>query len=225
MFVLFAIGSVWLGRYFPPAIHPADSAIKVAHWYAAHKTRIRLGAMFSMMAYGCMGTWGVCVAVQTRRKEGMFPALTYAQLTAMAAGTAQIVVMTGLWGAAAWRPLVTSPDVTQALNDAGWFILMGTWITFTIWAIAVGLSVLLDKSNDPVFPRWSGYFSIWAGILFIPGSGTWFFRHGAFSWVGAITLWMVFLVFGAWVLYFSWASYKNVKRGYVHEQDLGPATT
>jgi hypothetical protein len=34
----------------------------------------------------------------------------------------------------------------------------------------------------------------------------------------------VFLIFGAWVLLFSWLSYKNIKGGYVHEQELAPAS-
>jgi hypothetical protein len=223
MMVLFVIGSVWLGRYFPPAIHPSDSAGEVARWYADHTDRIRIGLVFTCCAYGVMATWGVAMAVQTRRKEGMFPTLTYVQLTGMAAGTAQIVVMAGVWAAAAFRPGEVSPEITQTLNDLGWMLLLGTWIPFTIWAIALGLAVLLDKSSAPVFPRWSGYFSIWTGILFIPGSGAWFFKHGAMSWVGAIALWEVFLIFGAWVMLFSWLSYKNIRAGYVHEQELAPA--
>jgi hypothetical protein len=30
----------------------------------------------------------------------------------------------------------------------------------------------------------------------------------------------VFIIFGFWVLYFSWATYRNVQRGYVHQQDI-----
>jgi len=224
MMVLFGIGSVWLGRYFPPAIHANDSATKTASWYAEHKDRIRIGLVFTMAAYGVMCTYGVAMAVQTRRKEGMFPAWTYLQLVNMAAGTAQIVVMVGLWAAAAYRPGQISPEITQSLNDAGWMILMGTWITFTLWSAFLGGAILTDKSSSPVFPRWSGYFSIACGILYTPGSGCWFFKSGAMSWVGAICLWEVFLVFGAWVMTFAWLSYQNIKRGYVHEQDLSPAS-
>jgi hypothetical protein len=220
MIILFGIGSVWLAKYFPPAIHPSDSAESVAQFYADHVDRIRIGLVFTCCAYGVMATWGVAMAVQTRRKEGMFPTLTYVQLTGMAAGTAQIVVMAAVWAAAAFRPGEVSPEITQTLHDLGWMLLLGTWIPFTLWAIALGLAILLDKSDSPVFPRWTGYFSIWTGILFIPGSGVWFFKSGAFSWVGAISLWLVFIIFGIWVLLFSWLSWQNVKRGYVHEQEL-----
>ncbi|WP_250282536.1 MULTISPECIES: hypothetical protein [unclassified Frankia] len=219
MFVLFVIGSVWLARYFPPAIHPNDSAQEVAQYYRDHKDAIRVGLVFTCLAYALMGVWGVCMAVQTRRKEGLFPVLTYVQLTCMAAGTAQIVVNCGLWATAAFRPGETSPEITQAFNDAGFIILLGTWMPFTIWAIALGLNILLDRTT-PVFPRWTGYFSIWSGVCFMPGGTVWFFKSGPFGWTGVVCLWVPFVVFGAWVLYFSYLSMQNVRRGFVHEQDL-----
>jgi len=224
MILLFLIGSVWLAKLFPPAIHPSWNAEQVSNFYAEHKDRIRIGLVFTCCAYGVMATWGVAMASQTRRKEGMFPTLTWIQLVNMAAGTAQIVVMAGLWAAAAFRAGEVDPQITQTLHDAGWMLLDGTWITFTIWNTALGLAILLDKSGSPVFPRWSGYLSILAGIGYMPGSGVWFFKHGAFSWVGAIALYEVFIIFGIWVLTFSWLSYKNIQRGYVHEQDLATAS-
>jgi hypothetical protein len=223
MVALFIIGSVVLARYLPPWFAPGDTAERTAQIYQDNADRIRIGLLFTVMAYGLMGTWGVAMATQTRRKEGVFPALTYAQLTAMAAGTAQIVVNTGLWATAAFRAGETSPEITQALNDAGFIILLGTWVPFTIWAIALGLSILLDKSNAPVFPRWTGYMSIWAGIGFMPGGTVWFFKDGAFGWQGAICLYVPFAVFGFWVLTFSYLAMRNVRNGYVHDQELAPA--
>ena len=221
--VLFAIGSVWLARLFPPAVRPQWSALHTAQWYADHTTTFRIGLVLTCMAYGLMCTWGCAMAAQTRRKEGMFPTWTYVQLVNMAAGTAQIVVMAGVFAVAAYRPMQIAPQTTQMLNDLGWLLLLGTWITFTVCAIALGMAILTDKT-DPVFPRWSGYVSIAAGLGFIPGSGDWFVRHGAFGWEGAIALWWVFLEFGAWVLLFTWLSYRNVtKKRWVHKQDLAGA--
>jgi hypothetical protein len=67
------------------------------------------------------------------------------------------------------------------------------------------------------------YVSIAAGLGYTLGSGPWFAKSGAFSWVGAVSLWFVFFEFGAWVLLFTWLSYKNLKRGWVHKQEIpGP---
>jgi hypothetical protein len=219
--VAFIIGSVWLGGYFPPRIHPSDTAEQVARYYHDNALSIRIGLVFTMIAYSLMCVWGVAMASQTRRKEGMFPTLTYLQLTCMAAGTAQIVVNTGLWAAASFRAGEIAPEITQALNDAGFIILLGTWFPFTVWAIALGLGILLDKSDTPVYPRWSGYFSVWAGIGFVPGGTVWFFKSGPFGWTGVVCMYVPFAVFGAWLLYFAYQTAQNVKRGYVNVQDLG----
>jgi hypothetical protein len=130
----------------------------------------------------------------------------------------------GLWAVASFRPGEIDPEITQAFNDAGFIILLGTWFPFTMWAIALGLSILLDKSDSPVYPRSSGYFSIWAGIGFIPGGTVWFFKSGPFGWTGVVCIWIPFGVFGAWLLYFAYQTALNVRRGYVNVQDLQPAS-
>ena len=237
VFILsFIIGSVWLARLFPPIIHANWSAAQVQMFFAAHQTKIMIGLVFTTVAYSLMATWGVGMATQTRRKEGAFPTWTYLQLVNMAAGTAQIVVMGGVFAVADYRPghivmhaghaIVVggiSPQITQAFYDLGWLLLLGTWMTFTFWAIALGMQILTDKTAA-VFPRWSGYVSIACGIGYMVGSGDWFMKRGAFSWRGAISLWFVFLEFGAWVLLFTFLTYKNIRKGYIGEQELTPAS-
>ena len=203
-------------------------------WYQENTNQLKLGLVFMTLAYGCMCCWGVAMACQTRRKEGAFPVWTYLQLTCMAAGTAMIVLMGAVWAAAAFRAdgcsdtnpcVITDPvermayahDI-QMMHDFGWMILLGTWMPFTFWCAALGLSILLDRSDTPAYPRWSGYMSIFVGIAFIPGSGVWFFFEGAMGWNGLIGMYIPFIVFGYWVLYFSWKSYQGVQRGLVHQQ-------
>jgi hypothetical protein len=237
MVILFGIGAVWLSGYWPPAKLPGASATEVLEWYADHNTKLKIGLVFMTCAYAVMCLWGVAMATQTRRKEGAFPVWTYIQLTCMACGTAQIVIMGAAWAAAAFRAdgcstknpcelvkgsqeyIAYAHDV-QMFHDFGWMILLGTWMPFTIWNLALGMSILLDKTDTPVFPRWSGYMSIFAGVSYMLGSGDWFFFEGAMGWNGILALYWVFIIFGFWVLYFSYASYKNIQRGYVHTQDV-----
>ena len=40
------------------------------------------------------------------------------------------------------------------------------------------------------------------------------------GWNGILALYWVFIIFGCWVVYFAYASYKNVQRGFVHTQDV-----
>jgi hypothetical protein len=222
MIVTFIIGGCILARYLPPQWSPHDSAQRVAQIYMDHLTRIRVGLVLTVIAYTLMMVWGVSNAVQTRRLEGKYPALTYLQLVCMAAGTAQIVVNTGMWATAAFRPGQVSPEITQLANDMGFIILLGTWPPFTIWAIALGLQILLNKSSLEVYPRWSGYFSIWSGLLFAPGGTVWFFKSGPFGWTGVVCMYVPFIFFGSWILLFSVLTIRNIRAGEVHRQELAP---
>src|SRR5260370_990258 len=35
--------------------------------------------------------------------------------------------------------------------------------------IACGLAVLSDRSTNPMFPRWYGFFSVWIGVVLMAG--------------------------------------------------------
>jgi hypothetical protein len=224
MIVTFIIGGCIMARYLPPQWHPSDSPQKVAQIYIDHLMPIRIGLVLSVIAYTMMAVWGVSNAAQTRRLEGKFPALTYLQLVCMAAGTAQIVVNCGAWATAAFRPGQVSPEITQALNDMGFIILLGTWPPFTAWSIALGLQILLNKSAVEVYPRWAGYVSIWCGLLYMPGGTVWFFKGGPFGWTGAICMYVPFVFFGSWIGLFSVLTIRNIRAGHVERQELAPAT-
>lgn len=219
----FLLFGLIFGRYLFPWTAPADSAEQVAATYAEHKDRIRVAVCFTLSGFGLIAIWGASVAAQVRRKEGVFPVLTYVQLVAMAAGAACLMVSSCFWAVAAFRPAEIDPQITQALNDAGYITLLSTWLPFTAWTVALGLAVLLDRSDHPVFPRWSGYFSIWAGLLYVPGNTVWFFKDGAFGWRGVICLYTPIGAFGIWVAVFTWLTWLNIKAGLVHEQDLKSA--
>jgi hypothetical protein len=210
------------GRYLFPWTAPHDSAEKVAQIYSEHADRIRISLVFVLCGFGLIAAWGACLAAQTRRKEGLFPVLTYCQIASMAVGSALLMAQSCLWATAAFRPGETSPAITQALNDAGYIMLLSTWMPFATWAWALGLSILLDRSDNPVYPRWAGWLSIWAGLLDIPGNTVWFFKEGAFGWQGAICLYTPIGAFGIWVATFTVLTLQNVRGGLVHRQELEP---
>lgn len=224
MIVIFIIGGCILARYLPPQWAPSDSPERVAQIYVDHLMSIRIGLVLSVIAYSLMMVWGVSNAVQLRRLEDKYPTLTYLQLVCMAAGTAQIVVNVGMWATASFRPGQVSPEITQLANDMGFIILLGTWPAFTLWAIFLGLQILLNKSSVEVYPRWTGYFSIWCGLLFAPGGTVWFFKSGPFGWTGAICMYVPFVFFGIWILTFTVLTIRNIHAGHVDQQELAPAT-
>lgn len=69
---------------------------------------------------------------------------------------------------------------------------------FTLVSIAV--ATFVDDSDKPVFPRWFGWFSLFALIAFLPGQTLFFFRSGLFAWNGIFGWWMPFIDFFGWPL-------------------------
>lgn len=223
LLLVMLVGGLVAGRYLFPWTAPDDSAQEIAATYAEHKDRIRIACIFLLAGFGLIAIWGASLATQIRRKEGVFPVLTYMQLVGMALGPACLMVATCFWATAAFRPGEINPEITQTLNDLGYITLLSTWLPFTMWTVALGLSVLLDRSDQPVFPRWSGYLSIWAGLCYVPGNTVWFFKDGAFDWTGVICLYTPIGSFGIWVAVFSWLTWQNIQSGLVHTQDLKSA--
>ena len=64
--------------------------------------------------------------------------------------------------------------------------------------IVIAVASFLDKSPEPVFPRWFGYANIWLVILLLPGQMIFFFKTGPLAWNGLIAFYLAFLVFAMW---------------------------
>jgi hypothetical protein len=223
LFLAMLVFGLVFGRYLFPWTSPDDSAQEIAATYTEHKDRIRVACIFLLTGFGLIGIWGASLAAQCRRKEGVFPVLTYVQLVCMAMGPACLMIATCFWAVASFRPGEINPQITQTLNDAGYITLLSTWCPFTLWTIALGLSILLDRSENPVYPRWSAYLAIWAGLCYVPGNTVWFFKDGAFGWTGVICLYTPIGSFGIWVAVFTYLTWQNINRGLVHHQDLKSA--
>ena len=196
--VLFTVGWWFIAGYIPP-ISPAMSANEVAAFYQENTGLIRLGMVITMFSAALSAPWVAVIAVQIKRIEGEFPALTYALLVAGAVGVVVLIVPPMVWTTAAFRP-ERSPELTMLLNDFGWLFFVMTFSPFFIQNLVIGLAVFIDKAELPVFPRWVGYFNIWVAILLIPGGLITFFKTGPFAWDGILAFWLPLLVFFGWFL-------------------------
>lgn len=221
LIVLFAIGWVALGRFFPPWVSASDSPEETARIFWDHADRIRIGLIFTILSMGMLAPWGAALAAQTRHREGRFPVLAYAQVACIGSATAMILSACVFWGVAAFRPHAVSPEIVQLCHDVGWFFFLYTWPAFSLWSAAVGLTILLDDIPDAVYPRWAGYLSLWAALAIAPGGMITFFHSGPFSWNGAIALYVPVVAFFVWVVAMTLLTFRNIKKG-LHE-DAGPS--
>jgi hypothetical protein len=196
--VIMLFGGLTLAGFIEP-LSPRDGANAIAHIYRIHTDRIRIGLAFSFLSIILLFPFGAAVAAQSRRIEGASPVLTYTQIAGMASGSLIFILPWCFWEAAAFRPERAATQI-QLLNDVGWIIFTFSFVAFTAWNWALGLSILSDRRATPIFPRWAGYYNIFVGITFIPDIFVVFFKTGPFDWRGVIPYWEPFAVYGVWIL-------------------------
>ncbi len=196
--VPFFIGLLFLAGFVPPPSAALD-AKAIADVYAANTAGIRVGLILGIFASGFFIPWSAVIAVQMMRMRGASPVLAIVE--AIGGGVAIFILQAPLmmWLTAAFRP-ERDPALVQLLNDLGWLTILVTFSAPMLQVVAVGLATLLDSSDEPIYPRWAGYMSIWAGFAFFPGVFIEFLKTGAFAWNGLIGFWIPFAAFGGWIV-------------------------
>ena len=143
--------------------------------------------------------WMVAITMQMKRIEGERAPLSYLQLALGAIFVLEFIFPLMIWQAAAFRP-TDDPVVTQRLNDLGWLMFVGVVSTGVLEAVTIGIAILLDRRDDPVFPRWVGYLNLWCALTFVGGGLCVFFKSGPFAWNGLIAWWLLVTGFAIWMI-------------------------
>jgi hypothetical protein len=208
--VLFALGGALVGRWIPPFLNPADAPEELVRKVIEHLLQVRIGAVLIVLSIAFMAPWGAGIAARTRRKEGDFPALSYAQLTCVGSATAIALLMGFSWALMAFRPETYAPSVVQFCADLTYFLPLFSWPIFSLWCVVIALAILFDDSGYPVYPRWVAFVNLWAAVLYVPGGLILFFKHGPFAWDGIIALYVPVLAFFAWILVMAFVTIRDI---------------
>lgn len=116
-------------------------------------------------------------------------------------GVAMLTFYPALWWlTAGFRPDTRSEELTYLLNDIGWLQFIGGISIMMPTYIAVAIAAFSDKSSNPVFPRWVGFYSLWTFVALLPGQLLFFFKDGPFAWDGILALWVPVGFFALWFL-------------------------
>jgi hypothetical protein len=196
--VIFTIGLWPLAGMMPP-IAPSLTEAELADFYASNTLSIRFGVLVMMSSIGLMLPLVAVIAVQMKRIEGEHSVLTYGQISSGSLNALIFVVATTCWTVAAFRP-DRDPQLVMLLNDFGWIVFLMTFTTFITQNFCIGFCVLSDKREEPIFPRWFGFYNFWVAVSFIPGGLLTFFKTGPFAWNGLFVWWIPFLMFFGWYI-------------------------
>lgn len=206
---LFTLGWIIIAGLVP-APSPSLDAAAIAKFYGENTGAIRFGLLITMFSASLTIPWIAVIGIQLRRTERDFPVLTASQLVAGAVTVVFLTVPIMIWTVAAFRPERAS-ELIQLMNDFGWIMLIMTFPPFFVQLVAIGLAIVSDKHERPVFARWVGYFNIWVAILFIPGGLLTFFKTGPFAWNGLLAFWLPLTVFFLWYIVMCVALIKAIR--------------
>jgi hypothetical protein len=189
---------VYLGEFIPP-YDPSASAAETAARISENQLGIRIGMGLMVVLAFLFAPYFALLSLQVRRIEGHWGVLSVAQIQLSAIFPFVVAIMGIFAIAAAYRPNV-NPDVTQALSDVFWLILVGFVGAFVTQVFIFAFAVFTDKRLVPSFPRWFGYFQIWYALFGALGAGCFVFRDGPLAWDGLIAFWIPLCAFGFWIV-------------------------
>lgn len=208
--VLLSIGFFFLPGWFPP-LKPDLTPEVFAQYFSDHRVQIRLGMTIAAFASAFWWAFSAAIAMQMRRIEGKFPILSYVQM-ATSSGTVLIVLFACYFIlAASYRPDLPAP-VARVLVDLGWLMNIGAYPPGLLQNLAIGLCILGDRRETPIYPRWVGYANLWIAMLYLPGAMLPFFHKGPFAWNGVIGFWLVAFFFFGWINMMWWYTVKAIKQ-------------
>ena len=207
---MWVMGGGVLSLFIFPPESAAHTAITTVRTYTQHLTRVEIGCVFMIMSSTIYCVWATVVTLYTRKAEGHRPALFWIQMLSLACCEVVVMLIGFFWGVAAFRAGHVSPQITQVLNDLGWFGVLFTGAPFAMYMIALAGSILIDK--NPAFPRWVAYYNLFCSFFMFEASLLIFFKHGAFSQTGLLVFYTPMIVFFTWILIMSGLTFKAINQ-------------
>lgn len=194
--VVLFVGWVLCAHWLPP-FAPGLSAPELVAGYQGNVTGIRIGMLLLMYAGAPGIAFAAVIMSRILSMKGPTPALAYTQFGAAVLSFVTFIIPSEIFATASFR-LDRAPEITQFANDLAWLIFDQINTANIVQWAAIGIAVILDRSTQPIFPRWFGFFNLWAAVLLIPGSMIVFFKSGPFAWSGVLGFYLGLTTFTIW---------------------------
>jgi hypothetical protein len=191
--------SFWGIMHMVPPPSPRLPAAAIAEFYRLNAAQIRVGAMITSWTSAFMVPLAIVISAQMLRVDKGIPIMAIAQVIGGAMMSMFLVFPPMIYGIAAFTP-ERFPEITAMLHEMGSLVLVTTdqYYMFQLFAI-IYFSFSRPQDELSPFPRWLGWLTLWAGIIYEVGPIGFIFKRGPFAWDGLIVFWLPFVTFGIWI--------------------------
>ncbi|RYD95650.1 MAG: hypothetical protein EOP61_19350, partial [Sphingomonadales bacterium] len=187
---VFLFGPTLLAADFLPLPPATLSTEQVVALYQGNAMGVRTAVIASLYVAGLFTAFIAALSAQMRRIPGA-RALSYIQMLCGLLGTVPFVLTALLWAAAAFR-IDRAPETIVLLNDMAWFSFVMVAPPVMIQLIVIGIAIISDDGEKPVYPRWLAYLSFWTALSLIADPLACIFKTGPFAWNGLLVFWLPF---------------------------------
>lgn len=235
IFMVIFGAALWALQGMVPPPSPKLPAAEIAEFYRQNASRIKIGAMITSWTSAFMVPLAIVISAQMLRLEKGVPVWSIAQVIGGATMSMFLVFPPIIWGVAAFDP-DRPAEITKMLHEMGALVLVTTdqYYMFQLFAI-IYFSWMHKQDELSPFPRWLGWVTLWAGIIYEVGPIGFMFKHGPFAWNGLFVFWFPFVTFGIWITIMSVSLLSAIKRqraalgdsiapAYRHEAGVGTAS-
>lgn len=220
MAVLFAVGFCGFAHFWPPT-SPHQSAASLAAFIDEHRTSLRLGLVLTAVGAACLAPFCAVITVQMKRIEGRHAPLAYTQLALGGVFVFSFIVPIMVMLTLLYRP--RSLDDTLLFSDLFWLMFVGVVATGMMEWLAIGIAILRDPRERPIYPRWVGYVNLWLAFLFCPGEFVFFFQDGPLAWNGALSWYATVIGFFIWLAVMVVTTLQAITKQDAADTDATPA--
>ena len=188
------LGFAVFAGFWPPPGEDLDPA-EIFKYFQDHRANIQIGMVLMVVGAPCYYTWSTALSKIISCMEGpMGPLSTVELLGGLMTGVVTAVPAVA-WLTAAFRAGTRPPGTVQTLYDFGWLFFDLTFMFSLLQSVALGIAILIDRRDKPLFPRWLAYVCFLTAAVYIPLSLVPFVRTGPFAWQGLLNFWAVFVMF------------------------------
>jgi hypothetical protein len=214
--VVYLFGFIGLSGFVPPP-SPTLSAEEVAAIFEHSRNAIRAGQLICMVFSGLLYIpFTMLISVHMARVEGRYPLLAGMQLVGNSILCVYFILCSLMWSAVAFRPEY-DPQFVRFVNDATWLIFVMMYPTYVVALLSMAVCGLIDKREQPIFPRWFCFLTLWVVVGGVWGGFATFFKTGPFAWDGLLGFWVPVGSYLVWLLVLFPLLLKLVKRAALEE--------